>query len=209
MSQSFDDADVKRIVAVIEGEPSVREALYQVLGFCRQRTTLANVIEYLDDACGSDALQDSFDYLLRLEFSGAISVEAMLDGQPLTAEEEAAYREGAFDRGAEVQEFCILTEAGAAAEASLHPWRRMALLLEAKPEYEDLFKGTLEFCSEPKSLQEIEHFLEQDDRVATLAQSKDRVWPAYFIDRLKNAGAIEWREGWVCADDQLIEKLAA
>lgn len=209
MSQSFDDADVKRIVAVIEGEPSVREALYQVLGFCRQRTTLANVIEYLDDACGSDALQDSFDYLLRLEFSGAISVESMLDGQPLTAEEEAAHREGTFDRGAEVQEFCTLTEAGAAAEASLHPWRRMALLLEAKPEYEDLFKKTLEFCAQPKTLQEIERFLEQDDRVATIARSENRVWPAYFIDRLKNAGAIEWREGWVCADDQLIEKLAA
>lgn len=209
MSQSYDDSEVERIIAVVNGEPAVREALYKVLGFCRQRTSLANVIEHLDDLCGDGALQDSFDYLLRLEFSGAISVESILDGRPLTAEEEAEYREGSFERGAEVEEFCELTPAGAAAEMSLHPWRRMALLLEAKPEYEDLFKRTLEFCAEPKSLQEIERFLEQDDRVATLAQSKDRVWPAYFIDRLKNAGAIEWHEGWVCADDRLIEKLAA
>ncbi|MDR0842551.1 MAG: hypothetical protein LBP68_03925 [Acidobacteriota bacterium] len=79
------------------------------------------------------------------------------------------------------------TEAGMAAIAGDDPAERLRRLLEEEAVYGDIYRRVLEFCTDGRTLSEIEALLR-----AHPALENPKVFPAYLVDRLEFAGALEW-----------------
>ena len=134
---------------------------------------------------GDAVLFDPSDLVDRLASCGALACEELLDGVRLTDDEAERFRMGEFERADEVEVRCSVTDVGREALAIMDPAARVRDLLSCAPERADLFCATLEFCAEPRSLDEVSALLEEDDRVATIHRSEGRVYPSYFLEKLK------------------------
>ena len=190
--------------AVMDREPACREVLFRTLDFCRKPCPREDAERFARELMAGDAvLFDPSDLVDRLASCGALACEELLDGVRLTDDEAERFRMGEFERADEVEVRCSVTDVGREALAIMDPAARVRDLLSCAPERADLFCATLEFCAEPRSLDEVSALLEEDDRVATIHRSEGRVYPSYFLEKLKAAGALVWKGGWRSTEEGL------
>jgi hypothetical protein len=68
-------------------------------------------------------------------------------------------------------------------------------LLSEDSVYKDIYKQILEFCVAARSISEIEDLLR-----AHPALEVPKVYPNYLIDRLEDAGGLEWTGNWLTTE---------
>ena len=79
------------------------------------------------------------------------------------------------------------TEAGKKAAEMEAPAKRPLELPAQEPVYHDIYVQVLRFCQTPRARTEIESLLEGHP-----VMEKPKVYPAFFIGGLGDAGGLEW-----------------
>jgi hypothetical protein len=82
------------------------------------------------------------------------------------------------------------------------PTKKTTALFAAEPTGKQIFMQVIEFCRTPRSRAEIEDWLDSNPRLEEL-----RVRPTFFVERLEDAGGLEWRDKHWCATPAGIELL--
>jgi|OpeIllAssembly_1097287.scaffolds.fasta_scaffold31254_2 hypothetical protein len=164
----------KKLVDRLASEPSYRLVLYKMLRFC-ETARLATEIE---------AEVQAFPEMKTAVLSPGVLLSWL-------------EHSGGVERIGEKQaEQWQITDAGKQALALEAPSKRLFDLIAKEPEYGDLFRQTLGFCQTPRTRGEIEEWVKQNP-VAQASQ----VHPAFLLQRLEDAGGIEWANNhWQLTD---------
>ncbi|MDR1728996.1 MAG: hypothetical protein LBT74_13920 [Acidobacteriota bacterium] len=160
-------ASPEKIRERIAAEPAYRLLLPRLLAFCSEPRTAGDVREAL---------------LGRPEMRTAIHAPETL----LSWMVEVGAIAGRKEEG-RAETLWETTEEGLEAVAGYDPAERLRRLLDEEPAYRDIYRRVLEFCAEGRALPEIEALLR-----AHPALENPKVYPAYLVDRLEFAGALEW-----------------
>jgi hypothetical protein len=186
----------------VNSEARYREVLYRALVFTQEEKPYDEVeAQVTEELSKSPAVAEAFTLIDRLVQVGGLTERWYERGSCLTAEEAALILEEGGTRAAELDLRLVTSPEGAEVVASMKVSVRLEELWEAKPQYRSLFLEVLDLCDIPRGLPEISRVLEQSPLVATYDDSEDKVYPAYFLDRLQEAGALEWKDGWVITDE--------
>jgi hypothetical protein len=163
---------VKRLEQRIAAEPAYHSVLFKILVFCETPHSLSQ----LQEAAAAFP-----------EMVNAAHTPSVLLGwlQEAGGMEKVA-------RGRQ-EETWRTTPAGRRFAQEHAPAKKIAALFAAEPECQGLFKQVLEFCRRPRTLSEIDGLLDPIPRLEELG-----VRPAFFIERLEDAGGLEWIDKHWC-----------
>jgi hypothetical protein len=85
---------------------------------------------------------------------------------------------------------------------------KVKILLGKEPQYEDIYRKIMDFCTEEggRSAKEIDNLVNDEPILES-----PRRYSGYFVGRLEREGAIEWRDGWVLTDtgSKILEEMVA
>ena len=166
-----EDATPEKILKRIDAEPAYRLVLQRLIAFCYEPKSSREIHDELMYDPGMRVAAHTPKMLLRwMVEAGAIV------GHKEEGSETALWR---------------TTEAGIEAIAGRDPAERLRRLLEEEPAYADVYLKILEFCSDERSLSDIEYLLR-----AHPALQRPQIYPSYLVDRLEFAGALEWVGNW-------------
>ena len=170
-----EDVAPEKILKRIDAEPAYRLVLQRLLAFCYEPRS-------------SQEIHDELMYYY--EMRNAAHTPKMLLGWMIEVGAVARHT----GENADFAQW-VTTEAGIDAIAGRDPAERLRRLMEEEPTYSDVFKMILEFCSEERSLSEIEYLL-----LPHPALKAPHVYPSYLVDRLEFAGALEWTGKWLTTE---------
>ncbi|MDR0309983.1 MAG: hypothetical protein LBJ21_00190 [Acidobacteriota bacterium] len=173
------DATPEKILKRINAEPAYRLVLPRLLAFCFEPRSAGEIHEEL--MCFS---------VMRT----AAHTPKMLLAWMIETGAVARYMEEDSEKGSKDARW-LTTEAGIEAIAGRDPAERLRRLLDEEPEYSDIYRMILEFCSCERSISEIEYLLR-----AHPALENPKVYPSYLVDRLEFTGALEWTGKWRAAE---------
>lgn len=182
-----------------------KEILYDLLVYCEKERTEREAESFLENHKQfSDGHHTASKYLLFMQRTGALDeCEYDSDGALITE----SMRDELLNLGGSVEEIdelavewrYIITDAGAEAIRRFNPAIRTKDLFKSQKESRiALFRKLLEFCSVPKSLDEIIAYtdgdpgLEVDSRTGVM-----HMQPSAYIGLLDQAGALTWENGWL------------
>ena len=148
------------------------------------RLILQRLLAFCSEPKSSNEIHEELMYFPDMRQKGAHTPETLLTWM-IDAGAVAEHME----EGAETKRW-LTTEAGMEAIAAHDPSERLRRLLEEEPGYVDIYRMILEFCSEERSLDEIERIL-----IAHPGLKSPQVYPSYLVERLEFAGALEWTGG--------------
>ena len=156
----------KKILDLISSEPAYRLVLYKILEFCetpRSATEVGQEVRSFPEM--KTAIHSPVILLGWLEEVGSIE-------RIVVDKEEERWQ---------------TTEAGKKVAELEAPAKRLLELLAQEPVYHDIYMQVLQFCQSPRARTEIESLLEGNP-----VMEQPKVFPTFFIQRLEDAGALEW-----------------
>ena len=172
---SGENVTSEKILKRIDAEPAYRQILQKLLAFCSEPRSTNEI----HDELMYYTVMRNATHTPKMLLTWMIEVGAIVrhtEKEPGTA-------------------LWMTTEAGIEAIAGRDPVERLRRLLEDETEYADIYRMILKFCSEERSLSDIEYLL-----LAHPALQRPKVYPSYLVDRLEFAGALEWTGKWLTAE---------
>jgi hypothetical protein len=154
----------------IASEPASREIMYKTLNYCFTPRPLEEVKTQIRKWVGAKAMLHSAQAI----------VNCLLESGGL----ETLKNESAM----ELQ----TTPAGKTVADAAAPNKRLIRLFRSSPEYADIFISIIRACAQPKTTQQIESMLADNEIMA-----RENIFASYFIGELEDAGALEWDVKWV------------
>ena len=204
---AFREDPVAAISDVVCAHPRHRELYYQCLAYCQEERTLDEAEDYLESLPEyKGALQNSTTLTnVLLKCGGLEYREYDADGRILDEDylEELAAQDATDDDIYELvaRRTLTTTEAGKAVVDIMGPQKRIARVVSIVPERESIFQQVLNFCSEPRSLDDINNLISNDPLLDPSERTANiRLRPSYFIDKLHEAGALVWEGVWCTTD---------
>lgn len=188
----------ERLTRHVLSQTEHREIRIAVLGFCRERRSLAEVELFVQDLPEFGYETQSPYLLIRAleRAGGVVCVELDDQGEPVTPERKEGLDEDEIDDLVFELDF-ETTDAGVAVYERLTPGVRLADLLESQSARKDTYCELLEYCLTPRSREEVERLLEGRDILWLDAPGDQPLKPSVFIDRLERSGVLVWRGKWV------------
>ncbi|WP_080800097.1 hypothetical protein [Arabiibacter massiliensis] len=198
------EEEVASVANCLFNHPRHRELLYKALAFCSEERAHGDAEAHLaDQPEAASALQTPYALLRNLVAAGGLSLLAYdEDGRIIDDERAEELRAAGLDDDAIedlVAEYrLVATAAGRAARDLLAPERRVAAIVNRTPSRREAYARVLGFCTEPRTLDEINSLLADDPALAPSRLSAgQRLHPSYFVDRLEEAGGLVWDGAWV------------
>lgn len=195
------------VVDCLCNHPRHRELLYKTVSYCTEERTAQEAEDFIEGQpeYGS-ALQTSTTLLRILEEKGAVALASydadgavIDDARAAELQAQGLDEDGLADLVAERR--VRTTAAGEAALVLLDPERRIAACAHAVPERSEAFVKLLDFCRDPRSLDEVKGLFADDPVLDSGARTAgQRLHAVYFIDRLNEAGGLVWDGAWVTTD---------
>lgn len=190
-----------RLEAAVTRHPLHREILYRTLAFCQQRRELSaiedEIASYPEFA---RATQDQYHLIVALEQAGGLVRTPLdADGADVTPERLTGLTEDEADDLVATYAFST-TDAGVALVEQHAPRARLIELMGLVPERTDTYVELMAYLEEePRTYAQICALLQ--GRPALLRVGPDgepqQMQPSVFLDKLEQAGGVEWDEGWV------------
>lgn len=195
---------VAATLACLERKNNQKEILYDLLAFCGTERTEEECEAFLTaHKQFADGYHSASKYLLFMQRTGALE-EKEFDSEGVLITEamrdelrEMEVPEEEIDQIA-IEWHFITTDAGQEAMRRFDPADRTREMLSTQaatrlPSYARL----LTFCEEPRSLDEITRFMEDDPGLERDEQTGVmHMQPSAYIGKLDQAGALTWEEGW-------------
>ncbi len=188
----------------LERKNNQKEILYDLLVFCRTERTEEETEEFLTNHKQfADGYHTASKYLFFMQRTGAIEeLEYDSEGALITEERREQLREAEFSEEeiADIAEewHYKTTAAGEEAIEGFDPVDRTKEMLATQKESRIAsYRRLLEFCEQPRSLEEITTFmdgdpgLEVDPRTGVM-----QMQPSAYIGKLDSSGALTWENGW-------------
>lgn len=164
------DQDPSRLRDRIGAEPACKATLYKILDLCRDGLDTSSLEERISALPGMAASMHGPHLLLAwLVQAGGLERQERPDAPALWR----------------------TTPLGLSALDGERPDRRLARLLDEAPAHRDVYRRILAACLTPQTRPAIESRLRD-----ALARQSPRFFPSYFLDRLEEAGGLEWDGGW-------------
>lgn len=204
--ETLDERSVAEIVDCVCKHPRHRELLYKTLSHCTEERTLADVEEWIERQPEyASALQDASALVKSLsEHRGVLVVTRDEEGNPLSEEDLLTMtQQGERERVAAALSGRTIatTPQGKAAVSLLSPERRIDAFARKIPGRRNAFVELLEFCKTPRTLGEVNALFENSPYLDPTEQSgRQRLRPAYFLDRMEEAGGLVWDKAWVTTE---------
>lgn len=198
---------IARVVDALYNHPRHRELLYKTLDFCREERAFEDAETFIEaQPERAQALQTPYElvrFLVREGGLGLVRYDA--EGCAIDDEREAQLREQGADDDViadlVARRTVTTAPAGLAAVELLAPERRIAACANNVPARRAAFVRLLDFCREPRSLDEVKQFFEGDSVLEPSARTAgQKLHAVYFIDRLNEAGGLVWDGSWVTTE---------
>lgn len=196
---------VAKVTEAVTRNPLQRELFYKVLAFCQESKPLRDVEQMVMGLPGFErASTNAYHYIAVLENAGGLErFELDDEGDVVDAERKAGLTEDEVDDL--VAEYAFMTTPAGQAVVEQHtPRARLIELLNLVPERRDTYIELLEFLSEePRTYNEVCQLLVGRDVLWHLDSkgNPEQMQPSVFLDKLHDAAAIEWNQGWQLSEE--------
>ena len=204
---------VANLERAVTRHPLHREILYRTLAFCERRRELTAIeTEIASYPEFRRAVQDQYHLIQTLEHAGGLTRTPLdAEGVDVTPERLAGLTQDEADDLIATYAFAT-TDAGRAFVERHAPKARLVELMGLVPERKDTYVELMAFIEEePRTYADICALLK--DRPALVRTTPDgelqTMQPSVFLDKLEEAGGVEWSDGWVLTDEgrQFLDEL--
>ena len=196
---------VAKVTEAVTRNPLQRELFYKVLVFCQESKPLRDIEQMVMALPGFERTStNAYHYIAVLENAGGLErFELDDEGDVVDAERKRGLTEDEIDDL--VAEYAFMTTPAGQAVVEQHtPRARLIELLNLVPERRDTYIELLEFLSEePRTYNEVSQLLVGRDVLWHLDSkgNPEQMQPSVFLDKLHDAAAIEWNQGWQLSEE--------
>lgn len=181
-----------------------RELFYATVLFCCTSRTRAEVEDRIaaHPAFSKTILTPSacVDILMK---KGALAASMRLaDGSEVSLDEFIALIEGEQLSKADGEMTLLATTVALETVAAMSVSNRLsALLKESDSDRKQIYREVLQFCSEPRTLSQIEAILKEMGYFTSPTKDTETVYPSNIASALARTGALQWQNGWVLTEE--------
>lgn len=178
----------ERIASLMDDMGTMRPQLLAILDFCREERTSAEIDEMLAPLRElRQSVYTPINLRALLEKAGGLTYISN-DTEP----DEVT--DGNGDLVLPEPSICtwLSTDAGIAYCEAQDPFADLVHALDDDPAYADIYLFVLKLCAEqPQSIAQIEHSVVESGLI-----ENNKRQPGYFVGKLEDIGALEWRRAW-------------
>lgn len=191
---------VAKVTEAVTRNPLQRELFYKVLSFCQESKPLREIEQMVMALPGFERTSaNAYHFIAVMENAGGLErFELDDEGDVVDDARKAGLTEDEIDDL--VAEYAFMTTPAGQAVVEQHtPRARIIELLGLVPERRDTYIELMEFLAEePRTYNEVTQLLDGRDVLWHLDSkgNPERMQPSVFLDKLHDAAAIEWHQGW-------------
>ena len=196
---------VAKVTEAVTRNPLQRELFYKVLSFCQESKPLREIEQMVMALPGFERTSaNAYHFIAVMENAGGLErFELDDEGDVVDDTRKAGLTEDEIDDL--VAEYAFMTTPAGQAVVEQHtPRARIIELLGLVPERRDTYIELMEFLAEePRTYNEVTQLLDGRDVLWHLDSkgNPERMQPSVFLDKLHDAAAIEWRQGWQLSEE--------
>ena len=196
---------VAKVTEAVTRNPLQRELFYKVLSFCQESKPLREIEQMVMALPGFERTSaNAYHFIAVMENAGGLErFELDDEGDVVDDARKAGLTEDEIDDL--VAEYAFMTTPAGQAVVEQHtPRARIIELLGLVPERRDTYIELMEFLAEePRTYNEVTQLLDGRDVLWHLdsKSNPERMQPSVFLDKLHDAAAIEWHQGWQLSEE--------
>lgn len=196
---------VAKVTEAVTRNPLQRELFYKVLSFCQESKPLREIEQMVMALPGFERTSaNAYHFIAVMENAGGLErFELDDEGDVVDDACKAGLTEDEIDDL--VAEYAFMTTPAGQAVVEQHtPRARIIELLGLVPERRDTYIELMEFLAEePRTYNEVTQLLDGRDVLWHLDSkgNPELMQPSVFLDKLHDAAAIEWHQGWQLSEE--------
>ena len=196
---------VAKVTEAVTRNPLQRELFYKVLSFCQESKPLREIEQMVMALPGFERTSaNAYHFIAVMENAGGLErFELDDEGDVVDDARKAGLTEDEIDDL--VAEYAFMTTPAGQAVVEQHtPRARIIELLGLVPERRDTYIELMEFLAEePRTYNEVTQLLDGRDGLWHLDSkgNPELMQPSVFLDKLHDAAAIEWQQGWQLSEE--------
>ena len=196
---------VAKVTEAVTRNPLQRELFYKVLSFCQESKPLREIEQMVMALPGFERTSaNAYHFIAVMENAGGLErFELDDEGDVVDDARKAGLTEDEIDDL--VAEYAFMTTPAGQAVVEQHtPRARIIELLGLVPERRDTYIELMEFLAEePRTYNEVTQLLDGRDVLWHLDSkgNPELMQPSVFLDKLHDAAAIEWQQGWQLSEE--------
>ena len=196
---------VAKVTEAVTRNPLQRELFYKVLSFCQESKPLREIEQMVMALPGFERTSaNAYHFIAVRENAGGLErFELDDEGDVVDDARKAGLTEDEIDDL--VAEYAFMTTPAGQAVVEQHtPRARIIELLGLVPERRDTYIELMEFLAEePRTYNEVTQLLDGRDVLWHLDSkgNPELMQPSVFLDKLHDAAAIEWQQGWQLSEE--------
>lgn len=196
---------VAKVTEAVTRNPLQRELFYKVLSFCQESKPLREIEQMVMALPGFERTSaNAYHFIAVMENAGGLErFELDDEGDVVDDARKAGLTEDEIDDL--VAEYAFMTTPAGQAVVEQHtPRARIIELLGLVPERRDTYIELMEFLAEePRTYNEVMQLLDGRDVLWHLDSkgNPELMQPSVFLDKLHDAAAIEWHQGWQLSEE--------
>ena len=196
---------VAKVTEAVTRNPLQRELFYKVLSFCQESKPLREIEQMVMALPGFERTSaNAYHFIAVMENAGGLErFELDDEGDVVDDARKAGLTEDEIDDL--VAEYAFMTTPAGQAVVEQHtPRARIIELLGLVPERRDTYIELMEFLAEePRTYNEVTQLLDGGDVLWHLDSkgNPELMQPSVFLDKLHDAAAIEWHQGWQLSEE--------
>lgn len=196
---------VAKVTEAVTRNPLQRELFYKVLSFCQESKPLREIEQMVMVLPGFERTStNAYHFIAVMENAGGLErFELDDEGDVVDDARKAGLTEDEIDDL--VAEYAFMTTPAGQAVVEQHtPRARIIELLGLVPERRDTYIELMEFLAEePRTYNEVTQLLDGRDVLWHLDSkgNPELMQPSVFLDKLHDAAAIEWHQGWQLSEE--------
>lgn len=196
---------VAKVTEAVTRNPLQRELFYKVLSFCQESKPLREIEQMVMALPGFERTSaNAYHFIAVMENAGGLErFELDDEGDAVDDARKVGLTEDEIDDL--VAEYAFMTTPAGQAVVEQHtPRARIIELLGLVPERRDTYIELMEFLAEePRTYNEVTQLLDGRDVLWHLDSkgNPELMQPSVFLDKLHDAAAIEWHQGWQLSEE--------
>lgn len=196
---------VAKVTEAVTRNPLQRELFYKVLSFCQESKPLREIEQMVMALPDFERTStNAYHFIAVMENAGGLErFELDDEGDVVDDARKAGLTEDEIDDL--VAEYAFMTTPAGQAVVEQHtPRARIIELLGLVPERRDTYIELMEFLAEePRTYNEVTQLLDGRDVLWHLDSkgNPELMQPSVFLDKLHDAAAIEWHQGWQLSEE--------
>ena len=196
---------VAKVTEAVTRNPLQRELFYKVLSVCQESKPLREIEQMVMALPGFERTSaNAYHFIAVMENAGGLErFELDDEGDVVDDARKAGLTEDEIDDL--VAEYAFMTTPAGQAVVEQHtPRARIIELLGLVPERRDTYIELMEFLAEePRTYNEVTQLLDGRDVLWHLDSkgNPELMQPSVFLDKLHDAAAIEWHQGWQLSEE--------